>query len=1383
MIFVNRIFNLKIVFLITISLIGEFSFAQEKEIDVHLRDYHTAEVTDVLSSKAYPYFFTADASGKVLLHSNESKRVVSTIKPASGFPIKNMRLSNDDLLLSVNQKIELSDGKSDSLISIEVFTGKRLMQNQGNVNFIGNQNDAIILQDTNAEGSLNIIDVFNKKFENVKRYYFSGKVTLAAYDFASQQMAVVEGNIGNQLNVKIQNGNDYENIEKIEIPKKLKILDLFYEEEELYALTHTKENNNISIYNLYKDKSFSKSMFKEKSGFSPQAKINRTETDSGLQIAITSIGSLILRPFIIEKSGSKFKSWIPETKNAIGNYLYLPDQKEHLFFETENSHFGSVMRYGVYDAISKSKIDAVPNEEKKFYYGSYLPNNDWMVIGDELNNVGRGLKQSEYQIKYYENGTFNNRFNKLDYSSYILVYHGITEYENGAFRFNKYTGIHPFFGSKKTTNGTEERGFFAYDLMKDEVKTISTYDTKKTSIIDYDSNNNRLLLSERHYYNGGHNEPGSFILLQDKTVVSIDGLYKFGAFSGNGQFLVLISDKNLLTIRSIADQNIIHSETLTDGKYKIFKEGETGFAITNAYWSIDLETCNQITIGYEIKENLKIERQEANCVHVLDTANYGDTSYLSMEFLGLVIGKKILKFPPSDFPTHISTSKDGEKIMVSFNSGRIKIYDVATAMPIMEMLHPDKNSHVFIDKNGNFFSNVNPQDYMYAIKDGKGVALAEIESKHFKPEKILQHFGEPNQDYLATLEKALVLKKNTQTTPKSKVAQEKTSTPAEKGDLYLLSIGVSQYKNNDYNLTFADKDALDMARIYGTVNSEDREYYNTNFLGERFHLIDGKEGFTEELRKYSELFSSNGQLYPLNPTATIWLEVKYGDYFLWDFNKQITEPIKFPSKVEVGNYRMDKHLFVDPDGKGFYVTSDNDKFYFYNFSKKSFESVALTVQKDREYFDTNRLSFLENGQYAYFEENSDLQENYISIYKGSLTSNEQSTIRFGTDYFNTMSEEGTTMVDSTKFRAQFRAMSSNASHLIYSDSDEQLFYKNLADESLLPQKLKVPKVEETHEISIANDGLSFSIRYLASNEEKQKVVFYDITGKVIETKIKGESVIGVSLFDNHYVSIEKLPPITDQYGTLIDEDLEKADPYSFKKVKVKYLTNENATSSSIEEQLNQFFQSVNQEDQVVVFLAGHGVLDENLNYYFAPHDMDFKNVAENGVPLESILRSITETTSNNKLLLMDSCHSGNTLDIDSKTMVSADSDHDSTQRGSKSRSVGPQNDFKVSDVISGLFEDFLSQSGVTIISASSGADVAYENETMGNGAFTSAYISLLKERLLSNYTYDGKDNYELSVDIDEEGIDYLLREVMQLTNGKQLPDLRELNTSSNLKMW
>jgi hypothetical protein len=69
------------------------------------------------------------------------------------------------------------------------------------------------------------------------------------------------------------------------------------------------------------------------------------------------------------------------------------------------------------------------------------------------------------------------------------------------------------------------------------------------------------------------------------------------------------------------------------------------------------------------------------------------------------------------------------------------------------------------------------------------------------------------------------------------------------------------------------------------------------------------------------------------------------------------------------------------------------------------------------------------------------------------------------------------------------------------------------------------------------------------------------------------------------------------------------------------------------------------------------------------------------------------------------------------------------QRGTIKKLNSKNQKFKVSDIVTSLFDDFLSKSGVTILSASSGSDVAYKNKELSNGAFTSAYLKVLKSKL------------------------------------------------------
>src|SRR5690606_10154231 len=62
----------------------------------------------------------------------------------------------------------------------------------------------------------------------------------------------------------------------------------------------------------------------------------------------------------------------------------------------------------------------------------------------------------------------------------------------------------------------------------------------------------------------------------------------------------------------------------------------------------------------------------------------------------------------------------------------------------------------------------------------------------------------------------------------------------------------------------------------------------------------------------------------------------------------------------------------------------------------------------------------------------------------------------------------------------------------------------------------------------------------------------------------------------------------------------------FTKVETKILTDSSVTRENISE-LKTFLSQAKPNDAVIFFMAGHGVLDDDLEYYLASYDMDFKN--------------------------------------------------------------------------------------------------------------------------------------------------------------------------------
>lgn len=204
-------------------------------------------------------------------------------------------------------------------------------------------------------------------------------------------------------------------------------------------------------------------------------------------------------------------------------------------------------------------------------------------------------------------------------------------------------------------------------------------------------------------------------------------------------------------------------------------------------------------------------------------------------------------------------------------------------------------------------------------------------------------------------------------------------------------------------------------------------------------------------------------------------------------------------------------------------------------------------------------------------------------------------------------------------------------------------------------------------------------------------------------------------------------------------------------------------------------------DQLILFLAGHGVMDENFEFYYGTYNMDFANFAQNGMSYDDIDNFLEGLPMRNKLLLMDACHSG---EIDTKEIYELESTFldgiSEKKRGivTKSQSKKLRNNllniYGISnssvELIEHMFNDMTNASGTVVIAAAAGDSFAFENDDWNNGVFTYSFLEGLKEK---------------SADIDNDGhVDimeiqnYVIERVYTLTNGEQKPTVRKGNLSA-----
>ncbi|MFT4601630.1 MAG: hypothetical protein ACI857_001813 [Arenicella sp.] len=73
---------------------------------------------------------------------------------------------------------------------------------------------------------------------------------------------------------------------------------------------------------------------------------------------------------------------------------------------------------------------------------------------------------------------------------------------------------------------------------------------------------------------------------------------------------------------------------------------------------------------------------------------------------------------------------------------------------------------------------------------------------------------------------------------------------------------------------------------------------------------------------------------------------------------------------------------------------------------------------------------------------------------------------------------------------------------------------------------------------------------------------------------------------------------------------------TYNEVHSQLLVNDQVTKANIFG-LKDFFTNANANDVVLLFIAGHGVLDVNFDYFYCTHVMDFNDPAKFGLAMQN----------------------------------------------------------------------------------------------------------------------------------------------------------------------
>lgn len=1025
---------------------------------------------------------------------------------------------------------------------------------------------------------------------------------------------------------------------------------------------------------------------------------------------------------------------------------------------------------------SMGDIGISPPSKGSFYNTWFLTDDSWLATedGDSKN------------IKYYEKGTFNNRFAQLPIDKYLELKNDMVPFSLEIFPSHG-TAV---FTAGKINDPYSKTGIYKYDFVTDKVTPIADLQKENYHLLS-DFANNTLILSTSTFPDRYSNEMAQLELILNGSAKRIEGNYKVAKLSSDGSLILTVNADNLFEIRTTDNLKVINSQKIADGFYTVLSVEDSGFILVTDLRRLNEKGCSAESVFIEINKN-EVKFTDAVCGLIKGVAIKEKIGGFIGENVGIVMGERILRFQQSEFPKNMSFNKDGSKLLVSLTNGQNVLYDTTTLKPLVYTIHPDRITHLFYDNENNFFSNTDPGEYLRALKNGREVSWLEMEKAYFQPEKILSKFGEPNRSYLAALQKALSLRKNTlyadgKDIEYVKQSQEIKPSSDKKGDLYLLSVGVSEYQNSNYNLTFADKDALDIMRLYGSLNEKETEGYNDKFYGNIFTVHSSNRKSPPGMNKYMGTYPRVGKFVKVGEDE-VWMEKNDGKINLWYFNEKKIDSVSIPRDFKMPfDLVSEDTYFPIPSGNGFSVRSSDDTIFSYNTVTKKSKRYKLP-------FDTYGKSYtlIDEDKWIEFDYKHIDSTSTVSLTVHDVLNNKIiRKLNFNPHHYEEKEIDGSSKDIQVENHNSYiipklRSVSPAGKHLIYS-TDLSLFFVDLTKTNLKPVKIVSNHfLQDDSEISLALDGKTFGI--LNKDGDNYTATIHDIYGKQLEIHTfedKG-SIKGVSIQNANPQWITMADALLQDNYFLAEANqlLNSARPFSFNKVFTASLVNQKADSRSIANILSDFLKKTNVNDQVVLFMAGHGMLDSKNKYFFAPHNMDFGKPEANGIAFESIVNSLKNTPAKNKLLILDTCHSGNTLDVEAQTKTKV-SHSKAGARGSEAITL-TEPKYKVSDITKFLLADFLSTSGVTIISAASGGDLALEHPGWGNGALTKSFMEMIKRKLYPTLGITSLlkvEDLKRPVKMSQSFIDELLYEVQSVTDGKQAPDLRELNKEADIYVW
>jgi hypothetical protein len=200
----------------------------------------------------------------------------------------------------------------------------------------------------------------------------------------------------------------------------------------------------------------------------------------------------------------------------------------------------------------------------------------------------------------------------------------------------------------------------------------------------------------------------------------------------------------------------------------------------------------------------------------------------------------------------------------------------------------------------------------------------------------------------------------------------------------------------------------------------------------------------------------------------------------------------------------------------------------------------------------------------------------------------------------------------------------------------------------------------------------------------------------------------------------------------------------YAKIETKVLVDKAASRDGVLDGLEWLEKQVTSRDIGVIFLAGHGMLDEKQMFWFLPADADANTVRRRGVSQDELRRTL-RALAGKALFFVDACHAAGAAE---GTLTRGQVD------------------------INSVLSDFrAAENGVITFASSQGRELSQENSAWGNGAFTKA--------LIEGFGQGRADLLHKGTITLSELDAYVVERVKDLTGGRQHPVMARPATVSD----